>query len=176
MSKDIRLAGLLTNSKESVAELSHKGPVLLVFLRHFGCIFCREALRDLSLKRKEYEEKKIKIVFIHMSDSETAEMYFRSFNLDGVRHISDPQCAYYAAFNLKKGNISQLFGFKNLVRGFEVTIGKGIPVMASQLGDGNQMPGMFLVHEGKIIKEFIHTYAGDKTDYDSFVKVPCINQ
>ena len=169
--QDIRLAGLLTNTNESIIDMSFKGPVLLVFLRHFGCIFCREALRDLSLKRQEYEEKNIGLIFVHMSDNETAEMYFRSFNLDGVKHISDPTCSYYNAFRLGKGNISQLFGFKNLVRGFEVTIGKGIPVMASQLGDGNQMPGVFVVYQGKIVNEFRHTFAGDKPDYDEIIKV-----
>lgn len=169
MPNDIRLAGLLTNKNESVAALSQSSTVLLVFLRHFGCVFCRESLRDLSIKRAEYEEKNIRIVFVHMSDIETAEMYFRSFNLDGISHISDPQCSYYAAFNLGKGNISQLFGFKNLVRGFEVTVGKGIPVMASQIGDGNQMPGIFVLKNGVVTSEFIHTFAGDKPDYDAIL-------
>lgn len=171
MNPDIRLAGLLTNTNESISTLSEKGLVLLVFLRHFGCIFCREALRDLSEKRKEYEDKNIAIVFVHMSNKETAEMYFRSFNLDGIRHISDPQCSYYSAFDLGKGNISQLFGFKNLVRGFEVTIGKGIPIVASQLGDGNQMPGVFVIHQGEIIRSFRHSFAGDKPDYDAILDI-----
>jgi peroxiredoxin len=168
---DIRLAGLLTNTNESVIELSENGPVLLVFLRHFGCIFCREALRDLALKRNEYESKGITIIFVHMADKSTAEMYFRSFNLDGIRHISDPQCSYYSAFELGKATIGQLFGFKNLVRGFEVTVSKGIPVMSSQIGDGNQMPGVFVIHRGKIIREFRHSFAGDKPDYDSIVNI-----
>ncbi len=169
MTKDIRLAGLLTNTNESISNLSMNGPVLLLFLRHFGCIFCRESLRDLSLKREEYEQQNITIVFVHMSDTATAEMYFRSFNLDGIKHISDPQCTYYNAFKLGKGTISQLFGFKNLVRGFEVTIGKGIPIMASQLGDGNQMPGLFVIENGEVTGSFIHTYAGDKPDYDAIL-------
>lgn len=171
MQNDIRLAGLLTNTNESVASLSMNGPVLLVFLRHFGCIFCRESLRDLSQKRAAYEEKNITIVFVHMSDKTTAEMYFRSFNLAGIKHISDPQCAYYSAFKLSKGNIGQLFGFKNLVRGFEVTIGKGIPVTAAQLGDGNQMPGLFVISKGQIINSFIHSFAGDKPDYDAILEL-----
>ena len=171
MNKDIRLAGLFTDRNESISKLSFDGPVLLVFLRHFGCIFCREALRDLSEKREVYESLGINIVFVHMSDADTAEMYFRSFNLSGVRHISDPTCSYYAAFNLGKGNIGQLFGFKNLVRGFEVTIGKGIPVVAKQIGDGNQMPGVFVIKNGEILNSFIHDYAGDKPDYDSLLSV-----
>lgn len=168
---DLRLAGLLTNTNESIVSLSMNGPVLLVFLRHFGCIFCREALRDLALKREQYESKGITIVFVHMSDRETAEMYFRSFNLDGIRHISDPQCSYYSAFELGKATIGQLFGFKNLVRGFEVTISKGIPVMSSQIGDGNQMPGVFVISKGVITHEFRHKYAGDKPDYDELVSI-----
>jgi peroxiredoxin len=166
---DIRLAGLLTNENESIINLSINGTVLLVFLRHFGCIFCREALRDIAEKREQYESKGVKIVFVHMSKAETAEMYFRSFDLDGVRHISDPSCKYYSVFGLGKGSISQLFGFKNLVRGFEATISKGIPIMSTQIGDGNQMPGVFIIKNGQLTKEYRHNYAGEKPDYTALL-------
>ncbi|MFN8816592.1 MAG: hypothetical protein ACK5ZV_07645, partial [bacterium] len=41
------LRGAMTSGGQSVAELSMRSPVLMVFLRHFGCTFCREALADV---------------------------------------------------------------------------------------------------------------------------------
>ena len=37
----------ITDQGESLLELSQSSPRLVVFLRHAGCIFCRESLADL---------------------------------------------------------------------------------------------------------------------------------
>ena len=108
---------MMTNVGLTVKEIAQEKPVLLVFLRHFGCIFCREALRDISAKRKEFESKGIEIVLVHMADNEIAEAYFNEYKLKGIKHVSDPECVQYAAFGLVKGSFSQLFGFKNFIRG-----------------------------------------------------------
>ena len=47
-----------TSTGESLSEVAEKQPVLLVFLRHFGCSFCREAISDLSKLKKRLEQKK----------------------------------------------------------------------------------------------------------------------
>ncbi|MBK8557721.1 MAG: redoxin domain-containing protein [Lewinellaceae bacterium] len=66
------------NSGESLADLSEKGTVLLVFLRHFGCSFCREAISDISKRRKKLEAKGVRVVLVHMAtDLETAEKFFK---------------------------------------------------------------------------------------------------
>jgi hypothetical protein len=44
-----------TNYGVTLNELSRISPVLLVFLRHAGCTFCREALADLAARRPEIE-------------------------------------------------------------------------------------------------------------------------
>lgn len=159
----------VTSNGENVLELSDQGPVLLIFLRHFGCIFCREALKDISEKRESMEKKGIKIVFVHNSTPETGEEYFEKFNLSGISHISDPSTSLYRSFSLGKGNFSQLFGLKNWVRGFEVTVEGGIPFSLRQIGDGFQMPGIFLISKGEIKESYIHKSAADKPDYDNII-------
>ena len=42
-----------TNAGRTVAEISDNQPAMIIFLRHFGCTFCREALAEISHKRKE---------------------------------------------------------------------------------------------------------------------------
>ncbi|MGP1310160.1 MAG: hypothetical protein ACTS27_08185, partial [Phycisphaerales bacterium] len=42
----------------------HAG-LLLVFLRHAGCTFCREALADVAKRRRRIENAKVRIVLVH---------------------------------------------------------------------------------------------------------------
>ncbi|MBK9213569.1 MAG: hypothetical protein IPO14_11630 [Saprospiraceae bacterium] len=42
------LKEMKTNKGNKLYELSMQHGVLVVFLRHFGCAFCREALHELS--------------------------------------------------------------------------------------------------------------------------------
>lgn len=158
-----------TNRGRSLHSASTERPVLLVFLRQFGCIFCREALRDIGLKKEQWQGKNINVILVHMSDTATAEKYFRKYNIHEIESISDPTCSLYASFGLTKGTASQLFGLKNWMRGFEITVVKRIPLGLRQIGDGFQMPGVFLIDEGKIMDSYIHTSASDRPNYDSLI-------
>lgn len=169
MSKKIEstsvLERMVTDSGETVLCLSGKSPLLLVFLRHFGCIFCREALQDLSKLQSEITEKGGDLVFVHMSDKVTAEQYFKKYKLKDPRWVTDPDCAFYEEFGLLKGSFSQLFGFKTWVRGFDSAVIKGNGMSWRQLGDGFQMPGVFLVDDGEVKYSFIHDSVADRPDY-----------
>mgnify|MGYP005666335853 CR=1 FL=1 len=161
-----------TNSGKSLGDISDEITVLLVFLRHFGCTFCREALADIAKRRAKIEGKGIKLVFVHMTDYETAEPYFDKYGLKGVSHISDPQCRFYQAFGLVKGNFTQLFGLQSWIRGFQVGVMEGHGV-GPMLGDGFQMPGIFIIRDHKIEDSFIHKLASDRPDYDRLVEKCC---
>ncbi|MEM9549082.1 MAG: SelL-related redox protein [Bacteroidota bacterium] len=158
-----------TNRGRSIQEASHDKPVLLVFLRHFGCVFCREAMKDIGRRRKTWEEKNINVILVHMSDDVTANKYFKKYGIPGIEHVSNPECDLYASFGLTKGSVSQLFGLKNWIRGFEVTVIKGTPIGLRQIGDGFQMPGVFLISEGDIMDSYIHASASDRPDYESLI-------
>lgn len=158
-----------TSKGNNVADISADRPVLLVFLRHFGCIFCRESLYDISRKWTNFQESGVTPVFVHMADDATAKHYFRKFGLPDVEHISDPECRFYSLFGLIKGSFSQLFGLKTWLRGTEVAATKGIFPAPPGIGDGLQMPGIFLIRDGQVIHSFIHHSVADKPDYDSFI-------
>lgn len=157
-----------TSNGSDVLALSDDGLVLLIFLRHFGCVFCRQSLVDLSSRKEIFAEQKVTPVFVHMTDALTAEGYFEKYGLAGCIHVSDPECAFYLAFGLVKGRFSQLFGLKNAVQGFEIAT-KGIYPTLTQVGDGTQMPGMFMISNGKVEQSFIHKYAADKPNYDQLI-------
>ena len=87
--------------------LSYERPVMLVFLRHFGCTFCREVLRDLGKIRHEIEAKGISLVLVHMSAPEYAEQMLEKFKLSGTLHISSTDKRLYEEFGLRRGSLKQ---------------------------------------------------------------------
>jgi peroxiredoxin len=162
-----------TNAGHSLWELSQQRPVLLVFLRHFGCTFCREALSDIAQKRTAIEASGTQVVFVHMTEDKVAERYFNRYELQGTEHISDPDCRFYASFGLVKGTFTQLFGLQSWIRGFQSSVLEGHGVGFQQLGDGFQMPGVFMIHEGAVKDAFIHKLASSRPDYLNLVSSCC---
>lgn len=165
---------MVTNSNENLMELTNQSPVFLVFLRHFGCVFCKEALHDLAEKKESFTSKGIKLVFVHMSEYEVANEYFKNYDLEGVSHISDQYCNYYSAFGITKGSFSQLYGLRTWIRGFAAKRAGFELELAKNLGDSTQMPGIFVLRKGKIVDAFIHKRASDKPNYQLLIdKVKC---
>ncbi len=166
----VLLNDMVTNKGQTLAELSKQQVILLVFLRHFGCVFCKEALHDLSEKRLELESLGVKIVFVHMAKNDIAEKYFTDYKLSGSDHISDPHARYYSEFGLSKGKISQLYGLQTWIKGFDAR-NKGFKLeLARSLGDSTQMPGVFVIHEKKIKNQYIHKLASDSPNYMDLVQ------
>lgn len=149
---------------ESIASLSSDRPVLVVFLRHSGCTFCREALQDLSDQRGKIEAGGACIVVVHMGDNESSAAFFQHYQMDDVHRISDPDCDLYQAYDLERGRLSQLFGASVFWRGFLCAIVNRHGFGPLQ-GDGFQMPGAFLVRDNKIITAYRHETAASRPDY-----------
>lgn len=147
--------------------------MLLVFLRHFGCSFCREAISDISKRRKRLEDQGVRVVFVHMApEQEVAEKFFRRYKLFPIDHISDPEKNFYRAFGLGRGTPAQLFGLMNWIRGFEAGVieGHGFAYQNEDIGDGFQMPGVFVLHKDEVKHSFVHQQAWDRPDYEEIVK------
>lgn len=165
---------VVTSSGETLGVLADNSPILLIFLRHFGCSFCREAIADISKRKKRLEKQGILVVFVHMSpENEVAEQFFKKYKLWPVQHISDPEKRIYASFGLSRGTPQQLFGLMNWIRGFQAGVveGHGFAYHSEELGDGFQMPGVFVLHKKQILTSFIHQQAWDRPDYDEIVSV-----
>jgi hypothetical protein len=46
---------------------------------------------------------------------------------------------------------------------------KGTPVSLKQIGDGFQMPGIFMIRNGRVADSYIHKSAADRPDYDNII-------
>lgn len=171
---DFSLDMFETNYGEKLLDLTRNEPVMLVFLRHFGCSFCKETLSDIAQHRKSIESMGTRIVLVHMlEDDEETLLELEKYGLSDMPYISDPETILYKKFALRKGSIPQLFGFKVLFRGVWAGFSKGLWV-SREKGDAFQMPGLFLLFNGKIIKSYIHRSAADRPKYLTFARCePC---
>jgi peroxiredoxin len=150
--------------------LSDKQPVLIIFLRHFGCTFCREALSDISNVFDTIKDLGVKVIYVHMVDKETADLHLSFHNLHDTSNISDPERRLYEYFGLKEGNFRQLFGLNVMMRGVKAGMINGHGHGFKFVGDGNQMPGMFMLRAGRVVRKFIHQYASDRPNYLEFTE------
>lgn len=155
-----------TSDGYNLEEMSHKSPTLVVFLRHFGCTFCRESLQDLQKVRNQLEIQGTRLAVVHMIDPKEASKELERYGLADIPQISDPECILYKKFGLKRGSLTALFGLKVWIRGFFAGLVRGNSV-GLEKGDGFQMPGVFLLFKGNVLKRYVHSSAADRPNYVS---------
>lgn len=159
----------LTRNGVDLATLSLVSPILLVFVRHSGCVFCREALSDLAESRESIEQTGARIVVVYMGDEAAMDRMLEGYGLASLDRIHDADQSLYRAFGLKEGSWWQLAGPRVWFRGLSASLIGGHKVGRSA-GDIRQMPGMFLLDHCELVKGFRHASASDRPLYDSFVR------
>jgi peroxiredoxin len=160
------LGEIRTESGASLLELAEGSPVLLVFLRHFGCSFCRQAISDVADLREELAQRGVRPVFVHLGPPELAKVYFEYYGLSDVERVNDPEAAVYRlpVFALgRKNPFLQALNPVVWVGWLKGTLFKhGIGKIE---GDGHQMPGIFFLRGAKIVREFKYRTIADEPDY-----------
>jgi hypothetical protein len=136
-------------------------PTLLIFLRHFGCMFCRETvqeLRKLVAERPDYPP----ILFFYMGTRVEGEAFFRQ-RWPSARAVPDAEKRFYDAFGMRHGNLIEVYGpevWFCVVR----AASKGItPAVPKQ--DQWMLPGMFLVNGDRILWQHEYRHAGDHPNF-----------
>jgi peroxiredoxin len=159
-----------TNKGSTMLEMSRRQPMLVVFLRHFGCAFCRETLSDLSRQRKDIEATGTQIVLVHMVSDQQAHDVFHFYGLSDLPRVSDDNRVLYRAFGLGRGGLLNLVGPSAMWRFMEAAVferhGFGWIV-----GDGFQMPGIFVIFQGQILRSFLHQSVADRPNYRRMVQM-----
>src|ERR1700691_3445547 len=89
------LASIHTESGATLLDLAQASPVLLVFLRHFGCSFCRQAISDVAELRGELDKRGVRPVFVHLGTPERARPFFDYYGIGDVERVSDPEAKVY---------------------------------------------------------------------------------
>jgi peroxiredoxin len=160
------LATVRTESGRSLLELAEASPVLLIFLRHFGCSFCRKAISDVAELGPELQKRGVRPVFVHMGTPELAKNYFDYYGLSDVERVSDPEAAVYRLpmFAVpRKSVVGQVLNpavWAGWLKGAIFKHGIG---MVKQ--DGQQMQGLFFLKGAKIARQFVYRTIADEPDY-----------
>jgi hypothetical protein len=153
-----------TERGESLSSLSHGQTVMVVFLRHLGCTFCRETLADLAARRDELKRRGVTPVVVHMASEEDAAQMLAHYGLGDIDRVRDVDCDLYRAFGLGRGSLIQLFGPFVWFRGLRAGVidGHGI---GPENGDALRMPGIFLIRDGAVVHSYLHRSAASRPDY-----------
>jgi AhpC/TSA family protein len=138
-------------------------PALVVFLRSFGCTFCREAIADVAAARAEIEAAGASIVFVHSGTHAEAEAWFSKYGLSGAAQISDPGLDHYAAFGLGRTELLGLFDPQVWVRGASCARSHGFGPQSPTMM--RQLPGAFVVQGGGVLASYRHGSPADRPDY-----------
>jgi hypothetical protein len=155
-----------TETGRTLLELADESPLLLIFLRHFGCSFCRQTLDDVSRIRALVETKGVRPVFVHLGSPERAKPYFDYHLLSDAERVSDPGAALYAS------SVFQLPRKKVFSRFLAPAVWKAWLLGAVQRhaigminADADQMPGIFYLQKRAIVRAYRYRTIADQPDY-----------
>jgi hypothetical protein len=159
-------ADVRAESGRTLLELVDAGPVLLVFLRHFGCSFCRQAIDDVSKIQSTLTDRGVRPVFVHLGTPERAKPYFDYYGLSGVECISNPDGSFYRSpiFELGRMSLARIIFQPAVWKGWlqNAMLKHGIGMIRE---DASQMPGVFFLRERAIVRSFRHRTIADRPDY-----------
>lgn len=157
-------------------QLAKDRPTLLIFLRDFGCIFCREMIKDVRIAAETADASEggarhyPRIVFIHQASPKSGERFFGRY-WPGAPAISDPQRTLYDAVGLGRGSLLQLLGPRVWLAGLRALLKRHTPGLRRD-GDPWTMPGLLLVDpadEGPAQVRWSHqfSHAADSPSFDA---------
>ena len=156
------LETILGSQGKSLAELSMQSRLLVLFLRHSGCTFCREMLQEASALREELEQQHTQIVVVYQETFQQMQPLLKRFSLGDCDQFSDPDRKLYQAFELQEYSIWNILNPIVWIRGAYLALGKRLG-FSKITGNIFQSPGVFVFHQGKILSGRHHTSPADPT-------------
>ena len=160
----------------TLESLSKDAPTLVVFLRHLGCVYCRESLSELRRLRSEIEANGVRIALVHMGSESEASNLLEVFNLTDLPRFSDPERRLYEAFGLERSTMSRMLAPENLISMLKSVVRSEVPLrrtMGKVVGDALQMPGVFLIHENLILDDYRPENLTKRPDYLKLAALDC---
>jgi len=159
----------LTQSGDSLLELSRATRLLVVFLRHGGCPFCREMLAEVAECRAEVEAAGAQLALVHMMPDEQARQLFANYGLADVARVSNPEQKLHRALSLNRGSALNVMGPKVWWAGFKSVLLRGHR-FGRPAGDVFQLGGAFLIHNGEILTAYRSKTSFEQPDFIALAK------
>jgi peroxiredoxin len=160
------LASVNTESGANLLALVEASPVLLIFLRHFGCAYCRQAISDVAELKGELDRRGVRPVFVHLGTPERARPFFEYYGIGDVERVSDSEARVYRApvFAVeRKSFLMTLLPPKvwwGWLKGVAFKYGMG-----AIKEDPGQLQGLFFLKGPRIVRQFRYRTMADEPDY-----------
>jgi hypothetical protein len=134
--------------------------ILLVFLRHFGCIFCRELVGDLR-EAAEGDPDFPNVLFFFQGSPTEGRAFLRR-DWPEARAVADPGLEFYEHFGVRQASFLEALG-PAVLKARGRARGKGYE-NGPRSGDIWRMPGLFAVRGGRIVWSHRPRHAADHPD------------
>jgi len=138
--RPVPLSGLWSGSQHGLA---------LVFLRHFGCPFCKEHARELHRQRSGFREAGVEIVMIGPGTPAEAAAFIEALDLRNPA-LTDPDRSAYRAYGLAEAPLRSLLDPRTIAGGVRAAAKGFLPRTSS--GNPLQLQGQFLIDRHGIVR------------------------
>lgn len=166
------LQASFTDRGTTLWTLSQERPTFVLFIRHSGCTFCREALADLKERSATLRQRGWNLVVVHMSSMSAGRALLDQYGLTDVPGISDPDRGLFQAFKLQTGSLGQVIGlsvlWRAIVKGTVWRYGFGRIV-----GNPRQLAGAFVIDKGRIVQAYRYQTSADRPDFAALPEEAC---
>jgi peroxiredoxin len=160
-----------TASGTSLEALAARGPVVLIFLRHFGCPLCQEMVADVAARRAVIAANGTTVVFVHMHPEPQAAAFFARFGVHDLERVSDPGRTLYRAFGVPRAGPSSWLD-PGTWRSYFRTIVRGHHRPAYVGGDVSQASGVVRLVEGRVVRADVPAGMTARADFDDLLACP----
>ena len=141
--------------------------VILHFLRHLGCVYCKNTVDQLKIM-VEQNPGFPPIYFVHQSSVQDGKDFFNK-RFPDARHISDPKLKLFTLFGINRLKGLHLFDPRMILKGFKLVL-KGY---GNQFGKGDVflLSGTFVFLNGNLVWSHRPKRAGDDPDFRKLAKI-----
>ena len=134
-------------------------PVILVFLRHYGCQFCREWLTILRSKYPDIVERGAAVIAVAQGDPLQAAHFVNQFRIP-FPLLADPLRQAFQAYGLSAGSLAQTIGPRVIrqmvgtgIQGYLPGVTEHVRIMTGKDSASlRQLGGTFVVGQGGMLR------------------------
>ena len=165
MNDDIadQLASTRTTDGRTLADLSRERPALVVFLRHFGCTFCREAVATLAARQGRAGDRSVNLAFVHIESETEAAPFFSRYGAASVPRVSDPDRRLYRSAGFGRMGMRDVLSPSLWWRGIDPARKYGFAMPTSDVW---QLGGVLLIENGRVTGRVAPASPADRPNYD----------
>ena len=124
---------------------------ILVFFRHFGCLFCKEHAAHLRDTHQQFVDRGYRVVTIGQGTPQRAAKFQIDERLP-FAVLADRERTAYAAYGLGGAPLTDLVKPSLIVAGMRAALRGARPGMVDKEGSASQLPGTFIVDNAGVIR------------------------